>query len=59
MIPWKRYPEPPNFDKDVRQPGQKYLKRHGIKLFDIGVETSKFFPYWTKCKNAPNGTFYY
>ncbi len=51
MIPLKRYPEPPKFVEDVRQPGQKYLGKQGIKLLDIGVETSKFYPYWTKCKN--------
>ena len=51
MIPLQQYPEPPYFDDKVRQPGRKHLQAQRIKLNDIGVESSKFFPYWTNCKD--------
>lgn len=43
MIPVARAPEPRNFDADVRQPGNAWLKNNP------NAKPSEFEPYWTKC----------
>jgi uncharacterized protein (TIGR02646 family) len=43
MIPVRRAPEPANFDAEVRQPGNAWLRNNP------NAKPSKFEPYWTKC----------
>ena len=43
MIPVRCAPEPANFDAEVRQPGNAWLRNNP------NAKPSKFEPYWTKC----------
>lgn len=45
MIPVKPTPEPPDFDKKVRQPGKKWLANPK----NANVNPSNYKNYWTKC----------
>lgn len=45
MIPVVKKPEPPDFDKKVRQPGKKWLANPK----NANVNPSNYKNYWTKC----------
>ena len=50
MVPIKRYKEPSNFDKDVRQKGLAFLAKKRIQLHVAAPEKTFFYPYWRACK---------
>lgn len=50
MIPLDRFPEPDNFDHEVRQKGLTFLQRNGIQLNTAAPPGTRFQPYWTACK---------
>ncbi len=45
MIPVAKQPEPENFDRDVRQPGQKWLEQHHS-------HHKSPEPYWSKARDS-------
>jgi len=46
MIPIKQQPEPADFDRDVRQKGHDWLRKHGIVFDEPPPNPSKLPPLW-------------
>ncbi len=48
MIPVQLQPEPPNFDRDVRQPGHAWLTRNDVALHAPPADASALPTYWRR-----------
>ena len=49
MIPVNRQPEPADFDRNVRQKGHKWLRKHGIAIDSPPPTPSDLPAYWRNC----------